>query len=207
VGFPKAKCFGTRELCFFAGADSTTNSMLWLIYNLGRFPDVQTKLRNEIRSVKKPSEPLTPGILKNLRYLRDTVKESLRLTPTIPGLFRILDEPIVVSGYQIPAKIPIVLMMYNVSEMDQYFPEANKFKPERWHPSDPSQKPNPFIHLPFGWGPRMCQGFRVSELEMYIALTKLVENFEWETTAEATPYAESFIRPEKPLEIKWKVLS
>ena len=53
----------------------------------------------------------------------------------------------------------------------------------------------------------MCQGFRVSELELYCAITKLVQKLQWTTpTGTTEPYMELFIRPKDELDIKFRKL-
>jgi cytochrome P450 len=65
-----------------------------------------------------------------------------------------------------------VLMMSN---MEKYYPEADKFIPERWLKDDPqhSKRAHPFTTMPFGFGPRMCIGRRFAELEIETLLTKV----------------------------------
>jgi len=36
---------------------------------------------------------------------------------------------------------------------------------------------NPFVYLPFGFGPRMCIGKRIAELELELGIARLVRNF------------------------------
>lgn len=57
----------------------------------------------------------------------------------------------------------------------KYFSEANKFIPERWlrENAEKSDKlSNPFVYLPFGFGPRSCIGRRFAELEINVMLAK-----------------------------------
>lgn len=60
---------------------------------------------------------------------------------------------------------------------DKYFPQANQFIPERWLREGgeeyQSKDANPFVFLPFGFGPRSCIGRRLAQLEMEILLTKV----------------------------------
>eukprot|EP00008_Paramoeba_atlantica_P002689 CAMPEP_0201483516 /NCGR_PEP_ID=MMETSP0151_2-20130828/7713_1 /ASSEMBLY_ACC=CAM_ASM_000257 /TAXON_ID=200890 /ORGANISM="Paramoeba atlantica, Strain 621/1 / CCAP 1560/9" /LENGTH=375 /DNA_ID=CAMNT_0047866689 /DNA_START=426 /DNA_END=1553 /DNA_ORIENTATION=+ len=192
---------------FFAGADSTSNSSLWLLHNLGRFPRVQEKLREEVHRVMGPPSdprPFTTEALKEMPYLRNTIKESLRLTPTGLGVVRSFPEDFELSGYKIPPKTLVFINNFVASKDEKIFKDPYEFKPERWDRESKKEKPSPWAHLPFGWGPRMCQGMRVSELEMYVLIAKLVQNFEWTSEKEASPYLDLFIRPENPLTVKWK---
>lgn len=56
----------------------TANSLLWLLYNLGRNPHVQENLYQEIESVVGKEEDVTSQSLAKLSYLKACVKESLR---------------------------------------------------------------------------------------------------------------------------------
>jgi cytochrome P450 len=67
--------------------------------------------------------------------------------------------------------MPLLMM----STLDKYYPEAEKFIPERWLKNDlqHSKKTNPFVTMPFGFGPRMCVGRRFAELEIETLVTKV----------------------------------
>lgn len=57
----------------------------------------------------------------------------------------------------------------------KYFSDPDKFIPERWlrDNAEKSDKlSNPFVYLPFGFGPRSCIGKRFAELENYVLLAR-----------------------------------
>lgn len=64
----------------------------------------------------------------------------------------------------------------------EYFPLTDQFIPERWIKSDPlfdaskMHVNNPFVYLPFGFGPRSCIGRRFAEMEIFILLTRSVKS-------------------------------
>ena len=61
--------------------------------------------------------------------------------------------------------------------MDEYFPNAQEFLPERWVKGDPQESHHhPYVVLPFGFGTRMCIGRRLAELEMWQLTTKVGNN-------------------------------
>ncbi len=54
------------------------------------------------------------------------------------------------------------------SNLEEYFPRAKEFIPERWIKGDPQESHHhPYAVLPFGFGLRMCIGRRLAELEMW----------------------------------------
>jgi cytochrome P450 len=61
-----------------------------------------------------------------------------------------------------------------LSNMEKYFPQADKYIPERWIKEDPHyNKSHPFLTMPFGFGPRMCVGRRFADLEIESLVTKV----------------------------------
>lgn len=51
---------------------------------------------------------------------------------------------------------------------EENFEDASQFRPERW--LQEKEKINPFAHLPFGVGKRMCIGRRLAELQLHLAV-------------------------------------
>lgn len=70
-----------------------------------------------------------------------------------------------------------------VMREEQHFKDGNAYMPERWlkgnHPlACPAHKAtNPFVYLPFGFGPRACVGRRIATLELDVILKRLLEKY------------------------------
>ena len=56
----------------------TSYTLAWCLYNLGRNPEVQKKLRSEVQRVVGSDEMVTPAHINHMPFLRDCFKESLR---------------------------------------------------------------------------------------------------------------------------------
>lgn len=78
-----------------AGRDTTANTLSWLFYELMRRPDIQEKVREELRRVMSNGakageesdrwgEVPTYDELSEMHYLHATITESLRLHPPVP---------------------------------------------------------------------------------------------------------------------------
>ena len=61
----------------------TSFTQAWALYMLATNPGVQERLRSEVRKVVGPDDIVTPDHISKMPYLRDTVKETLRLVITI----------------------------------------------------------------------------------------------------------------------------
>jgi len=68
----------------------------------------------------------------------------------------------------------ILMPILMLGNLEKYYPQADKFIPERWIKEDPQyNKSHPFLTMPFGFGPRMCIGRRFADLEIETLVTKV----------------------------------
>lgn len=59
--------------------------------------------------------------------------------------------------------------------LEENFPDALKFKPERWLKNEHQQKPNinPYLVIPFGHGMRSCIARRFAEQSILVFLVRV----------------------------------
>ncbi len=67
-------------------------------------------------------------------------------------------------------------LQYVIGRDEKVFPDPDSFKPERWL-RESSNVSSTFASVPFGFGPRMCIGRRLAELELYLALARVCTHF------------------------------
>ncbi|XP_068598831.1 1,25-dihydroxyvitamin D(3) 24-hydroxylase, mitochondrial [Brachionichthys hirsutus] len=158
------------------GVETTANSMLWVIFNLSRNPAAQSKLLDEIRAVIAPGQAPCGEHIKSMPYLKACLKESMRLSPSVPFTSRTLDKDIVLGDYAIPKGTVLMINSHALGANEEYFKDGKKFKPERWLRENCTI--NPFSHVPFGIGKRMCIGRRLAELQLQLAMCWLVRDYE-----------------------------
>jgi cytochrome P450 len=71
-----------------AGHETTSNLMIWTLYNLANNPDVVHRLESEVDSVLNDNEEITASTLSLLTYTESVLKESLRLHQPVPSVVR-----------------------------------------------------------------------------------------------------------------------
>ncbi|CAH2284588.1 1,25-dihydroxyvitamin D(3) 24-hydroxylase, mitochondrial, partial [Pelobates cultripes] len=157
------------------GVETTANSLMWLLFNLSRNTHVQEKLLEEIQNVLPPGEPPSAEILQQMPYLKSCIKESMRLTPTVPFTSRTLEEDTNLGGFLIPSGTIAMINFHAMNWNEDFFPDSREYKPERWLKGKHTL--NPFAHTPFGTGKRMCIGRRLAELQLQLALCWLIQHF------------------------------
>ncbi|EDW61474.1 cytochrome P450 12b1, mitochondrial [Drosophila virilis] len=171
-----------------AGLDTTSSAFVTILYHLARNPVKQTQLRRELQRILPRSEDvLTAENTKNMPYLRACIKEGLRITSITPGNFRITTKDLVLSGYRVPRGTGVLMGVLELSNSDEYFAQSAQFIPERWLKPDTdgdtqscpeARSRNPFVYLPFGFGPRTCIGKRIAELEIETLLVRLLRRYQ-----------------------------
>ncbi|XP_019496469.1 PREDICTED: 1,25-dihydroxyvitamin D(3) 24-hydroxylase, mitochondrial [Hipposideros armiger] len=154
----------------------TANSLMWILYNLSRNPHVQQKLLQEIQSVLPETQMPRAEDLRNMPYLKACLKESMRLTPSVPFTTRTLDKAMVLGEYALPKGTVLMLNTQVLGSNEENFEDSSQFRPERW--LQEQKKINPFAHLPFGVGKRMCIGRRLAELQLHLALCWIVRKYD-----------------------------
>ncbi|XP_077729745.1 1,25-dihydroxyvitamin D(3) 24-hydroxylase, mitochondrial [Canis aureus] len=159
-----------------AAVETTANSLMWILYNLSRNPHVQQKLLKEIQRVLPENQMPRAEDLRNMPYLKACLKESMRLTPSVPFTTRTLDKETVLGEYALPKGTVLMLNTQVLGSNEENFKDSSQFRPERW--LQEKKKINPFAHLPFGIGKRMCIGRRLAELQLHLALCWIIRKYD-----------------------------
>ncbi|MBN3283671.1 CP24A protein, partial [Polyodon spathula] len=114
------------------GVETTANAMLWAIFNLSRNPQAQARLNKEVLKVLPDGQAPTVMDINKIPFLKACLKESMRVTPTIPFTSRTLDKDTCVGGYLLPKNVFVMINAHPMNENEEYFSDAKLFKPERW---------------------------------------------------------------------------
>jgi cytochrome P450 len=105
------------------------------------------------------------------------VKEAMRLYPPPWVLGREAVEDCALGGFDIPAGSQVYACPYWTHRNPNYFPNPERFWPERWGQDTMRQLPR-FAYMPFGGGQRICIGQQFAMMELCIALATIVARFE-----------------------------
>ncbi|XP_034042907.1 sterol 26-hydroxylase, mitochondrial isoform X2 [Thalassophryne amazonica] len=161
-----------------AGVDTTSNTLTWTMYLLSKYPQEQDTLHKEVSSWLLADTIPSAEEVTRMPYLKAVIKEALRMYPVVVMNARISKErDVVIDGYHFPKKTSFTFSHYAISHDEDTFPEPFMFKPDRWL-RDGRERPNPFGSIPFGFGVRGCVGRRIAEIEMYMALFRVIRLFE-----------------------------
>ncbi|XP_060786560.1 sterol 26-hydroxylase, mitochondrial-like [Neoarius graeffei] len=173
----KKDVYGSIAELLLGGVDTTSNTMMWVLYLLSQDPKAQDTLYQEVKSIISGDKIPTAEDINSMPYLKAVIKETLRMYPVVPTNTRLLSENVIIGGHFFPKKTSFEVHHYAISHDETIFPEPRVFKPERWL-RDERERPRPFGSIPFGFGVRGCVGKRIAELEMHLALARIIKRFE-----------------------------
>jgi len=150
---------------FLAGHETTANALTWTYYLLSENPLIETRLQEELYSTFGNSRtPITVDDVQKLQYTEKLLTESMRLFPPAWALGRQAIDDYKVGGYSVPKGSIILMSQYVMHREPRYFPEPDRFYPDRWTEEFRKQLPR-FSYFPFGGGIRGCIGEPFAWLE------------------------------------------
>ena len=194
---------GQMTTFLLAGHETTSSLLTWTLYRLATLPEVQSRLRNEIRNARdkiaqEGRSEFEADELSALPYLDAVVREAARVDAPVPMTIREsaaddvipLATPLRARDGAIRSSLPVkqgqvifvAVAAYNL-DTEVFGEEADRFKPERWL----SDRVAEGKHTVGAWsplltflaGPRSCIGYRFAILELKALLTVLIEHYEF----------------------------
>ena len=162
---------------FMAGHETTANALSWTWLLLGQNPEAERKLVEELQCMLRGRTP-TPADLPRLVYTDMVLRESIRLYPPVWVIGRRAFAPFRLGEFELPAKTNVLISQFMMHRDARYFPEPERFDPDRWKSNDPRSSSLPrFAYFPFGGGPRVCLGAGFAMMEAVLLLATIAQRF------------------------------
>lgn len=174
---------GQALIFLLAGYETSSNTLAFTCYLLALHPECQQKVQEEVDEFFTRHESPDYSNVQELKYLDMVVSESLRLYPPGFRFAREIEHDIEVNGQFLPKGVTLEIPAGFLHHDPEYWPEPEKFIPERFTPEAKASR-HPFVYLPFGAGPRNCVGMRLAQLEIRMALVRLIHRFSIEACSE-----------------------
>ncbi|XP_011701315.1 PREDICTED: cytochrome P450 4C1-like [Wasmannia auropunctata] len=190
----------------FAGSDTTSTSISFLLALLAEHKDIQDRVRNEIDIAMRENEyKFTLKLLQQLSYLDRCIKEGLRLYPVAFAISRTTTEDVKLQSYLVPSGTLLYLYIYGVHRDPNFWPNPEVFDPDRFLPEKIRNR-HPYSYVPFSAGPRNCIGQRYAMLEMKAMIASLIYDFYLEPVdylKDLRLLMDIILRPAYPLRVKF----
>ncbi|KAI6109088.1 cytochrome P450 [Pisolithus croceorrhizus] len=209
--------YSQMRVILFAGHETTSNTVSWALLELARKPELQSRLRSEIRQHEsvihaRGDTHFTVSDLENMPLLNAVVKETLRYHCVVPQLYRMaaedyvlpLSQPITTESGELMhevlapkgTRIITSVAAYNRNK-DMWGEDADVFNPDRWLDGIAKDKEAATgvysSLLTFGSGTHACLGWRFAVIEVQAFLVEILSQFEISLTEEAKRVRREFV--------------
>lgn len=160
---------------FLAGFETVANALSWTWLLLGQNPEAQARLLTEIDAFLGGRLP-TLEDMPRLEYTSMVLSESMRLYPPAWAMGREVLEDVSIGPYRLRKGTMVFFSQYIVQRDPRWFPEPERFIPERFTPAAKAGRPR-FAYFPFGGGGRQCIGESFAWMEATLVLVTLAQRW------------------------------
>ncbi|BCS09734.1 hypothetical protein ASPFODRAFT_43984 [Aspergillus luchuensis CBS 106.47] len=171
-----------------AGHETTGITITYIMWELSKRPDLQTRLREELatlsgslRHTEEMEKKLPPlADIDALPLLDAIVRETLRRHAPAPApLSRVTPpEGAWIHGYYIPGGVQVSSSAYSLHRIEEVFPSPEEWIPMRWMDAkDDKIHDMRRLFYPFGTGGRMCLGNNFAFLEIKLVIAMVYANY------------------------------
>ena len=183
---------GICSIFFFAGFDTTSNTMAMILYHLAHNRDVQTKCREEIKNIIGMDRLPQIQEIHQLSYVYAVIRETLRMFPIVPMVAREVTQRHkngVCPRFKEEEAFGVQINIFGLHYNPKGWNKPTEFIPERWiDPSiDAGMDAQQRVYCPFALGKRACLGRHFAFIEILTVLTLLLQNFKIEPSKYSAP--------------------
>ncbi|XP_026847098.1 probable cytochrome P450 28a5 [Drosophila persimilis] len=164
------------------GFETTATVLAHMLLLLGREPEAQKRLREEILAHVKDGI-VSFEKLNELPFLDACVQETIRIFPPAFMSNKLCTEAIELSNkdgpnFTVEVGTTIVIPHYCFMLDEDYFPDAQSFQPDRFMEPDAAKKfRERGTFMGFGDGPRVCIGMRFALAQIKAAAVELITKY------------------------------
>ncbi|MEM8576801.1 MAG: cytochrome P450 [Pseudomonadota bacterium] len=153
-----------------AAHDTTAASLSKVVWALAAYPDWQVRVRDEVAALD--GGPLDDAALASMEVTDRVFREALRLLPPVPFIPRQAVRDFEWEGRTYPAGTYVSALPGPVMRDPAFWPEPERFDPDRFAPGRAEDRAHPYAWAPFGGGAHKCIGlhFATLQVKLFVAL-------------------------------------
>ncbi|XP_043282771.1 probable cytochrome P450 6a13 [Venturia canescens] len=167
---------------FVESFETSSLTLSFVCYELGKNEEIQDNLRQEVRHVLKTHEGrLTYEAIQEMSYMNKVINETLRLYPSVGNFVRLTAEKCHLesadgSRLDLEANSSILIPVLGLHRDPQIWQDPLVFDPERFSKENIDAR-HKFAYLPFGEGPRACPGSKLGILQVKAAIATILSSY------------------------------
>ncbi|XP_061692922.1 cytochrome P450 1B1 [Syngnathoides biaculeatus] len=172
AGYPLVKDYvpATVSDIFGASQDTLSTMLQWLILILVKYPDMQTRLQEEVDKAVGRSRLPSVEDVPVLPYVTAFIYEVMRFTSFVPLTiphYTTVDTSI--GGYAIPKDTVVFVNQWSSNYDPALWTQPEKFDPQRFlHPGGELNKDLCSSVLIFSLGKRRCIGEELAKIQIFL---------------------------------------
>jgi cytochrome P450 len=155
-----------------AGFETTARALFWTCYLLALYPAHQERVAEEVRFRLNGAAP-TAQALEDMKLLRATFFEAMRLYPPAAVVSRQAARPLTLDGVKIPKGSFVSVAPWILHRHRRYWDQPDAFRPARFVGRE-REILQGGAYIPFGTGPRVCLGAAFATTEALVVLAGLL---------------------------------
>ncbi len=162
-------------ILIFAGHETTANALAWMLYAVANDNRVQEKIKTSVNN---------SSIAESLQndFIKAVINETMRLYPPAWIVERASVSDDSFGAFTYPKEMLMISFIYGLHHDKKFWPDAEKFYPERFIEQPDLVKSKYFY--PFGAGPRMCIGNNFAMAEMCFFVYHFFKQYTLTATAQ-----------------------
>ncbi|XP_069839958.1 cytochrome P450 2K1-like isoform X2 [Dendropsophus ebraccatus] len=162
---------------FGAGTETTSTTIRWGILLMMKYPEIQTKIQDEIKKHLKPGQLPSVEVRKKMPYTDAVVHEIQRFANIVPmNLPHMPPTDVYFHGYCIPKGTEIIPFLTSV-----LFDKTQWKTPYDFNPNHFLDDNGKFVRhdafMPFSAGKRACAGESLAKMELFLFFIGLLQAF------------------------------
>jgi cytochrome P450 len=191
-----------------ASIHTTALTLMWTLFQLAGAPEVAADIHAESRRhAESPSARSRDWRMDDFPKAQAAVRESLRITPIVPFIERVVSEPVDFGDVEVPAGTTVMFAPWLIHRDPQIWPEPLAFRPERFLGNG---KLDHNAYFPFGLGPRGCIGMNFALPQLTFAISRICGRMTLERAPDCKPVAwkpvqRILLEPRAPVSIQCRV--
>ncbi|XP_046522432.1 cytochrome P450 2W1 [Equus quagga] len=159
-----------------AGTETTSATLQWAALLMGKHPNVQGRVQEELDRVLGPERLPRLEDQRSLPYTNAVLHEVQRFITLLPHVARCTAADTQLCGYQLPKGTPVVPLLSSVLLDKTQWATPHQFNPGHFLDAD-GRFVKPAAFLPFSAGRRVCVGESLARSELFLLFAGLLQRY------------------------------
>lgn len=174
----------------FAAHDTTTASIINVVYELAKNPAWQERLRKACQDYAQQTgkQALDYDDVDAIPDLEHVMLEGQRLHPSVAMASRRTIRETTIGGFRIPPNTLLWLPYISFYRSEKYWTNPQQFDPDRFAPGREEHKAHSFLFIPFGGGAHKCIGMHFAKIQVKCFLYLFLQRYRFSVPDNYDPW-------------------